>query len=81
MKKPKKNKFQDNLHDILSVFVGVLGFFALKALFENDNSKIISKKGRMILSDENVMSDINDKIKMQEDSRGELHHNEILIQS
>lgn len=81
MKKPKKNKFQDNLHDILSVFVGVLGFFALKALFENDNSKIISKKGRMILSDENVMSDINDKIKIQEDSRGELHHNEILIQS
>lgn len=39
----------------VSMLMGVLAIFLLSSLFENDNSKIISKRGLKILSDKNKL--------------------------
>jgi hypothetical protein len=61
----------------VSIFLGVLAIVALKSIFENDNSKIISKQGKKILYDEDKMQDINDKIEESETSAN--NHTEIII--
>ncbi len=60
----------------LSIFFGVFAFVALKSIFENDNSKIISKQGTKILSDDKKMQDINLKIDKSESFN---NHAEIFI--
>ncbi len=60
----------------LSIFFGVFAFVALKSIFENDNSKIISKQGTKILSDDKKMQDINLKIDKSESFN---NHAEIVI--
>jgi hypothetical protein len=61
----------------VSILLGVLAIVALKSIFENDNSKIISKQGKKILYDEDKMQDINDKIEESETSAN--NHTEIII--
>lgn len=65
-----------NLENLAGIFLGVLAIVAIKSIFEDDNSKIISKKGRKLLSDDNKMRDINKKILMTE---SENSHKEVLI--
>ena len=60
----------------LSILFGVFALVALKSIFENDNSKIISKQGTKILSDDQKMQDINSKIDKSESSN---NHAEIVI--
>lgn len=60
----------------LSIFFGVFAFVALKSIFENDNSKIISKQGTKILADDKKMHDINSKIEKFESFN---NHAEIVI--
>ena len=60
----------------LSIFFGVFAFVVLKSIFENDNSKIISKQGTKILSDDKKMQDINLKIDKSESFN---NHAEIVI--
>ena len=58
----------------LNIMIGVLAIVAIRSIFTNDNSKIISKKGKSILSDDEKMKDINEKIlKSEEDEQ----HSEI----
>lgn len=45
----------------IQLIIGVLAIFALKSIFENDRSKIVSKKGSKVLSDETKMKEINKK--------------------
>lgn len=60
----------------LNIMIGVLAIVAIRSIFTNDNSKIISKKGKSILSDDEKMKDINEKIlKSEEDEQ----HSEIYI--
>lgn len=61
----------------VGILLGVLAVVALKSIFENDNSKIISKQGKKILSDEEKMQDINDKIEESETAAN--NHTEIII--
>lgn len=61
----------------VGILLGVLAIAALKSIFENDNSKIISKQGKKILSDEEKMQDINDKIEKSETAAN--NHTEIII--
>lgn len=61
----------------VGILLGVLAIVALKSIFENDNSKIISKQGKKILSDEEKMQDINDKIEKSETAAN--NHTEIII--
>jgi hypothetical protein len=61
----------------VGLLLGVLAIVALKSIFENDNSKIISKQGKKILSDEEKMQDINDKIEESETAAN--NHTEIII--
>lgn len=68
----KKNEFEKWVYLIL----GVLAIFAIKAIFEHDRSKIISKKGSKFLSDEDKMGNINKKIKDLESNQNQ---QEILI--
>lgn len=60
----------------LAILLGVLAFVVLKSLFENDESKIVSKKGKKYLSDDNKMDEINDIIDSTESSN---NHKEIVI--
>jgi len=60
----------------LGILFGVLAIVALKSIFENDNSKIISKQGTKILSDDDKMQHINEKIEKSESSN---NHTEIII--
>lgn len=50
------------LKAILPVIIGLIGILTIKTLFNDDYSKIISKKGKFILSDDAKMKDVNDKI-------------------
>lgn len=61
----------------VGLLLGVLAIVALKSIFENDNSKIISKQGKKILSDDEKMQDINDKIEESETAAN--NHTEIII--
>lgn len=48
----------------LQALIAVIAILAIKSIFENDRSKIVSKKGSKILSDEKEMKKISD---MKED--------------
>ena len=56
----KKKDYSDSW---LSIILGVLAIMAIKSIFENDDSKIVSKKGKKILQDKNKMDEINNRIK------------------
>jgi hypothetical protein len=60
----------------LNIMLGLLAIVAIRSIFENDNSKIISKKGKSLLSDEEKMKVINDKIIASEKHN---EHREIVI--
>lgn len=64
------------LLSVVAFILGMLGVLVIKTLFEDDNSKIVSKKGHIILSDKDKMNDINKKI-MSSETNGE--HKEVLI--
>ena len=70
------NKQNDILDTWLGIFIGAIAILAIKSIFEDDNSKIISKKGRKFLSDDEKMNDLNEKILESED---ENQHQEIYI--
>ncbi len=59
-----------------TLLMGVLAIFLIKSLFENDNSKIVSKKGFKVLSDNDKMKEINKKIISSEHSDA---HQDIII--
>lgn len=60
----------------LTIFLGVLGILAIKSFFEDDSSKIVSKKGQAFLSDDVKMKDINNKISQSENDN---HHRAVVI--
>lgn len=59
-----------------SILLGVFAVFAIKSIFEHDNSKIISKKGSDILSDEGRMNEIQEKLNVVD---GKNNYSEIII--
>lgn len=65
-----------NIENWIGVFIGTIAILAIKSIFENDNSKIVSHKGRKILSDTKKMDDLNQKIS---ESESENNYNEIYI--
>lgn len=71
-----KNKKNDTFETWASIFLAVLAILAIKSIFEDDNSKIVSKKGRKFLRDEEKMKGLNDKIL---ESESENQHKEIFI--
>lgn len=52
----------------IAILVGVFAVFSLRSIFENDNSKIVSKEGRRILLDEDEMDKVNSKILESEEN-------------
>jgi hypothetical protein len=69
-----KNK--SKMTETWNTLIGVMAVSALKSIFENDNSKIVSKKGRRILLDNKKMEEINTKLEVLE---GESEYKEIFI--
>lgn len=59
----KNEKLFENLFDIL---VGLLAITAVVSIFKSDESKIVSKNGKRILSDRDQMEDISNKIQEAE---------------
>ncbi|RYM34218.1 hypothetical protein ERX46_09695 [Brumimicrobium glaciale] len=57
--KTEKNTLLDN---IISISIGAIAVLSIKSIFDNDNSKIVSEKGRRLLSDDIRMKEINKKI-------------------
>ncbi len=64
-----KKSSTDSKETFATIIMGVLAIFLLKSLFENDNSKIVSKKGLKILSDRDKMDEVNRKIISSEKNR------------
>lgn len=64
-----KKSSTNNTETFATIVMGVLAIFLLKSLFENDNSKIVSKKGLKILSDKDKMNELNKKIISSEQSQ------------
>ncbi len=60
---------------VLTIILGALAILALKSIFQNDNSKIVSKKGKKMLLDEDKMLNLDTKIKELEKK----HYNEIYL--
>lgn len=71
-----KNQSKDTSESFIAILVGVFAIFMIKSIFENDNSKIVSKKGRYLLSDDKKMEEINNKISISEQNNT---HKEIFI--
>lgn len=67
--KRMKKSSTNNTETFATIVMGVLAIFLLKSLFENDNSKIVSKKGLKILSDKDKMNELNKKIISSEQSQ------------
>jgi flagellar motor component MotA len=65
-----------NIENWIGILLGAVAILAIKSIFENDNSKIVSNKGRKILSDTKKMNDINKKI---QESESENEYSEIYI--
>jgi hypothetical protein len=55
-----------NIKNWIGILLGAIAILTIKSIFENDNSKIVSNKGRKILSDTKKMNDINLKIQKSE---------------
>lgn len=53
----------------LAILLGVLAVFTIRAIFENDNSKIVSKKGKKLLSEEKGMKKLNEKLSANPNSK------------
>ncbi len=66
----KSNKIFKNWTRIL---VGAIAVLTVKSIFENDDSEIISNKGRKILSDPKKMKFIYDKIKKSENNSSDIY--------
>lgn len=60
----------------VGILFGAIAILVIKSIFENDNSKIVSKKGQKILSDSEKMNDINKKIN---DLENQQNYNEVFI--
>lgn len=71
MSKKMANKKNSNDDTWLHIILAVLAIFAIKSIFENDNGKIISKKGKRFLSDENKMKELDKKFKTLESSNNQ----------
>jgi hypothetical protein len=52
-----------------ALVVGLLAIFALKSLFENDETQTLSKRGHQILDDDNKMKEVESKIDSQTQSK------------
>lgn len=72
----KKEKEKENIENWISILIGAIAILTITSIFENDNSKIVSKKGRKILSDSQKMNDINLKI---QESESDSEYSEIYI--
>lgn len=70
---------KENFETLFKIFLGAIAIIALKSIFENDNSKIISKKGKKMLSNSDKMSEFELKIKETENLEKENSHNEIYL--
>lgn len=70
---------KDNIETLFKIFLSAIAIIALKSIFENDNSKIISKKGRKMLSDVDKMSEFDSKVTQSESQQEENSHNEIYL--
>lgn len=70
---------KDKIEAFIAILLGVFAIFAIMSIFENDNSKIVSKKGRKILSDSDKMDDLDKKVKENEESKSDESHKEIYI--
>lgn len=57
------NKGKDIFVTILAILGTALAISAIFALFDDDSGKIVSKKGLNALDDDNVMDEIDKKIK------------------
>lgn len=73
-----KNK-KDYTETLLKIFLSAIAIIVLKSIFENDSSKIISKKGRKMLSNEDKMSEFDKKVKDSEKPKKENFQNEIYL--
>lgn len=74
-----------NTHSIIStikkyfsISLGLFALWSLKSIFENDNSKIISKNGKSYLHDEKKMKEVYEKIKESEE-KGSRYSNEVIL--
>lgn len=56
----KKSKTSDDKW--LEVLLAVFAIFLLRSIFENDNSKIVSKKGQEMLDDSEKMKEVEKKL-------------------
>lgn len=70
------NTKNDTTETFLTILLGVLAIFMIKSIFENDSSRIVSKKGQKFLSDEEKMKEINEKITLSENKN---EHQEIFV--
>jgi hypothetical protein len=71
-----KAKLNNNDDTWLQILIGVIAVLALKSIFENDRSKIVSKKGQKILNDDKKMEEIHKRREKMESSGSQ---REILI--
>ena len=53
----------------LQVLFGILAVVAIKSLFEHDNSKILSKKGSEMLSDNEKMKELDKKLREMDSNK------------
>jgi hypothetical protein len=66
-----KEKCEDSLNNFAAILLGLLAIMALRSIFSNDSSKIISDKGKKLLGDKDEMKKINGKIDNLETSKGD----------
>ena len=72
----KENK-KDGISFFVSIVLGIGAILAIKSIFDDDDSKIISKKGRSYLSDPEKMKKVNEII--DEANNDKETYNEIII--
>ncbi len=67
---------KDNAESWAAILLGALGVLAIVSIFDDDSSKIVSSRGKKILSDKDRMKEINEKISVSE---GDDQYKEVFI--
>ncbi len=76
MKTNNQNDLFDSFFNIIIIMLGLIGVSSIISLFESDSSKIVSKKGKQLLSDPQRMEEINNLIDERQQTA---HHSEVVI--
>lgn len=65
-----------NIEDFFAVLLAVVGILSLWHFFQDDSSRIVSKRGAKVLDDDKAMDEVNQQIEAHKSSN---YYSEVVV--